>query len=113
GAVTMGVTLACTDLNRPSFIVPIYAWMVIVEEYEVPADAPPMFIACASDDPIPDLALENAALYTAWRKAGKDAELHMYARGGHGFGMRVNNLPSDSWIERFGEWLDVQGWMKQ
>jgi len=85
--------------------------MVIVDEYEVPVDAPPMFVVCASDDDIKGLALANVDLYTAWRKAGKDAELHMYARGGHGFGMRVKNLPTDTWIERFGEWLDVQGWM--
>ena len=36
----------------------------------------------------------------------------MYAKGGHGFGMRKQNLPSDHWIERFGEWLTVQGLLK-
>jgi predicted peptidase len=35
----------------------------------------------------------------------------MYAHGDHGFGMRKQNLPSDQWIERFGEWLNVQGLM--
>jgi len=113
GAVTMGATLNYTASNRPNFIAPIYAWMLIMDKYEVPTDAPPMFIACASDDAIEGLALTNVDLYTAWRKAGKDAELHMYARGGHGFGMRVKNLPTDGWIERFREWLEVQGWMKE
>ncbi|MEM8524887.1 MAG: alpha/beta hydrolase [Bacteroidota bacterium] len=113
GAVTMGVTFSYTAANRPNFIAPIYAWMVIMDEYEVPSDAPPMFALCASDDALEGLALSNVDLYTAWRKAGKDAELHMYARGGHGFGMRIKNLPSDSWIIRFGEWLDMQGWMKK
>ncbi len=32
----------------------------------------------------------------------------MYSKGGHGFGMRKQNLPSDSWIERFGEWLGLE-----
>jgi hypothetical protein len=36
----------------------------------------------------------------------------MYARGGHGFGMDSQHLPTDTWIERFGEWLDVQGLLK-
>ena len=37
----------------------------------------------------------------------------MYTKGDHGFGMRKQNLPTDSWIERFGEWLDVQGLLKK
>jgi hypothetical protein len=36
----------------------------------------------------------------------------MYAKGGHGFGMRKQGLPSDHWIERFGEWLAMLGWLK-
>jgi hypothetical protein len=35
------------------------------------------------------------------------------SKGGHGFGMRKQNLPSDLWIERFGEWLGVQGLLKR
>jgi hypothetical protein len=38
-------------------------------------------------------------------QAEASAELHIYAQGGHGFGMRTQNLPSDTWIDRFGEWL--------
>jgi hypothetical protein len=36
----------------------------------------------------------------------------MYAKGGHGFGMGKQNLPSDTWIERFVEWMDQQGFTK-
>jgi hypothetical protein len=39
-------------------------------------------------------------------------ELHLYALGGHGFGMRRQNLPSDSRIDRFGDWLQVSGFMQ-
>lgn len=39
-----------------------------------------------------------------WRAAKLPVELHAYARGGHGFGMRVQQLPSDSWIDRFLDW---------
>lgn len=108
GAVTMGVTYACEVANRPDFISPIYAWMNIVPKTSIPKNAPPIFVACASDDPL-RLAPASVQLYQEWLGNGKTAELHMYAKGGHGFGMRVQNLPSDQWIEHFGAWLDGQG----
>lgn len=74
----------------------------------VPKDAPPVFICAASDDQL-GLASHSSDLYNLWIAAGKPAELHMYARGGHGFGMRENNIPTDTWIERFYEWLQLQG----
>jgi len=39
--------------------------------------------------------------------------LHMYAKGGHGFGMRKQNLPTDHWIDRFAEWLELEGWLNK
>jgi hypothetical protein len=51
-------------------------------------------------------------LYSRWRSAGRTAELHLYAKGGHGFGMRQQGLPSDGWIERFREWMAQQGFVK-
>lgn len=111
GAVTMGVTFHAERKNRPDFVAPIYPWMSIIPYESVPADAGPIFIVCASDDRAvrPSASVE---LYTAWDKAGKSSELHMYANGGHGFGMRTQNMPSDAWIERFGEWLSIQGFLK-
>jgi len=108
GAVTMGVTYNYTESNRPNFIGPIYAWMIVVPEQSMPEDAPPIFVACATDDPL-RLAPASVKLYEEWALNGKSSELHMYAKGGHGFGMRVQNLPSDKWIEHFGEWLKGQG----
>jgi acetyl esterase/lipase len=112
GAVTMAATFSAEEKNKPNFIAPVYAWMEIVPDSEVPVDAPPAFIVCASDDPL-RLAPASVKLYSDWLNKGKIAELHMYAKGGHGFGMRKQNLPSDTWIERFGEWLTVMGWMEQ
>ncbi len=103
GAVTMGVTFNYTITNRPDFIVPVYPWMTVLGTYSVPKDAPPMLIICASDDQY-DLAHESVDLYSSWTKSGKSAALHMYSKGGHGFGMKTQDLPSDNWIERFYEW---------
>jgi acetyl esterase/lipase len=73
----------------------------------VPADAPPLFIFCAADDQI--AASGSVRLYSQWRAAGRPAELHLYEKGGHGFGMTPKGLPVDHWIERFGEWLGQRG----
>jgi len=48
----------------------------------------------------------------AWKAADKPAELHSYAAGGHGFGMPKHELPTDGWIERFGDWLRYQKLMR-
>lgn len=108
GAVTMGVALKASPENKPDFIVPVYPWMPAVGSYEVPNDAAPMLVVCASDDPL-QLAPPSIDLYSAWLKAGKSVGLHMYAKGGHGFGMKKQNLPSDKWIERFYEWSLAEG----
>ena len=37
----------------------------------------------------------------------------MYAKGGHGFGMRPHNFPTDQWIDRFADWLELEGFLKK
>jgi len=111
GAVTMGVTYNYEEKNKPNFIAPVYAWMDILPMSPAPKDAGPIFVVCASDDPM-NLAPASVNLYNSWLTEGKSAALHMYSKGGHGFGMRKQNLPSDSWIERFGEWLAIEGFLK-
>ena len=108
GAVAMGVTFTYSEANRPDFIVPVYPWMTVVGDYTVPQDAPPMLVICATDDPL-GLAKPSADLYSAWLSNGKNVGLHMYSKGGHGFGMKKQNLPSDDWIQRFYEWALVEG----
>lgn len=112
GTVTAGVGFHYTPETRPAFIAPIYAAAAAMKGTAVPGDAPPIFLAAASDDSL-HLAPDSVQLYNQWTGAQKSAELHMYAKGGHGFGMRKQGFPSDHWIERFGEWLDSQGLMKK
>src|SRR5216684_7071771 len=87
GAVTAGVAFHYLPEGRPAFVAPIYAGGEISKDVPVPADAPPMFVLAASDDTL-GLAPESVALYERWTDANKSAELHLYAKGGHGFGMR-------------------------
>jgi len=108
GMLTMGVVIKNDAASRPNFAAPIYGGST--NGQTVAADAPPLFIAVASDDPI--AAVSSAKLYLEWKAAGRSAELHIYSQGGHGFGMTKRGLPVDSWVERFGEWLQIQGLLK-
>jgi acetyl esterase/lipase len=112
GGVTAGVAFQYTSESRPAFVAPIYAGARRFSDATVPADAPPMFITAATDDTL-GLAPDSVALYQKWYAAQKPVELHMYEKGGHGFGMRKQNLPSDHWIDRFADWLDLNGWLKK
>ncbi len=109
GAVTAGVAFHYTAEGRPAFVAPIYG--AFEEQIAVPADAPPMFIAAATDDSL-GLAPQSISLYQRWTAANKSAELHMYAKGGHGFGMHTQNIPTDHWIDRFADWLQLKGFLK-
>ena len=104
GNVTMRVALTEDAAERPDFVAPIYASVRGYELGAPPAGSGPMFIVAATDDSL-GLADDSVLIYDTWRKAGSSAELHMYATGGHGFGMKQQGLPSDSWIDRFGDWL--------
>ena len=108
GAVTMGVAYNYTEDNRPNFIVPVYAWTSAYPVQEAPENAPDLLVICASDDPL-GLAPGSIEIYNSWLKAGYIPELHMYAKGGHGFGMKKQGLPSDNWIQRFYDWSVAQG----
>ena len=108
GTVAMLVAAGYDGSNRPAFIAPIYASTRALQDWAVPEDAPPMFLVAATDDQL-GLAPESIRIYERWLEAGKPVELHLYAEGGHGFGMRAQNLPSDTWIDRFGDWLSASG----
>ena len=112
GTVAAGVAFHYRPEGRPAFVAPIYAAGARFKDDPVPADAPPMFAVAATDDQL-GLAPQSVALYEKWTGANKSAELHMYANGGHGFGMRKQNLPTDHWIDRFDDWLELQGWLKK
>jgi acetyl esterase/lipase len=111
GAVASEVAFHHSAESRPAFVAPIYAGGMSIDA-PVPADAPPMFVAAANDDQL-GLAPVSLHLYHLWSAAHKSAELHIYAKGGHGFGMRKQNLPTDRWIDQFAEWLDLEGFLKK
>ena len=103
----VGAAMKYDAESRPSFAASVYGeWW----ERRVPADAPPLFLVAASNDPLFDVR-SNSSLYEAWYTAGRRAELHLYAHGGHGFGVTPQGLPVDGWIDRFWEWLQAEGFV--
>ncbi|MEJ5367233.1 MAG: prolyl oligopeptidase family serine peptidase [Bryobacteraceae bacterium] len=106
GYITAHVALTEDAEARPAFAVPVYAYFP--EERPVPAGAPPLLAVHAADDrTVP--AAHSVRLFQVWRQAGRPAELHIFERGGHGFGMRRQGQPVDGWTERVREWLASQG----
>ncbi len=106
GGRLLATLLEAGDLaNQPNFAAFIYGGLW--EEFPAPAKAPPLFIAAADDDAWS--APLCVRLYQLWKAGGHPAEMHIYTKGGHGFGLRQQGLPTDQWIERFGEWLHLQG----
>jgi acetyl esterase/lipase len=110
GFIAAEVAVQYAPEGRPAFVAVIYGGLV--NDAAVPTDAPPMFIAAATDDEL-GLAPGSIALYQKWTAANKPAELHMYVKGGHGFGMKQQNLPTDHWIDRFADWLQLEGFLNK
>ncbi len=104
---TMAATLQSAE-NKPAFIAPIYGAQRAVE---VPPDAPPMFVALAADDPL--FGNNEYGLITAWKKAGRPVEFHLYQNGGHGFGLGNPGRTSTGWFPQFMLWLEVNGMLKR
>ena len=102
----MAATLQSTE-NKPAFIGNIYGGLRSVD---VPADAPPMFVALAADDPL--FGKSDFGLISSWQNAGRPVEFHLYQNGGHGFGLGNPNRTSTGWFPQFMLWLEVNGMLK-
>ena len=104
--LTMATTLVGKD-TKPAFIANIYGPLA---EVAVPADAPPLFVALAADDPF--FANGDFGLIKSWHLAKKPVEFHFYEQGGHGFGMYPKDTTSTGWFSAFSSWLKMHGMMK-
>ena len=76
---------------------------LFVSKFPVDKTTPPAFIVQTEDD---GCQVENSlAYYAALKRAGVKAEMHLFAKGGHGYGMRVRNLGIDSWPDLLSAWI--------
>jgi acetyl esterase/lipase len=100
---------------KPDFAIVIYPGYLALSEKNfefnpdipVTAAVPPTFLVQAEDDPV---HVENAIEYfMQLKKAGVPAELHVFSKGGHGYGLRPTNLPITHWPELATSWLHTIG----
>jgi len=96
---------------RPDFAVVVYpGYLALADQNFAPnadirptASTPPSFVVQAEDDPV---HVENAVVYyMALKNAKVPAELHIYAEGGHGYGLRRTALPVTTWPQSVETWL--------
>lgn len=99
---------------RPDFVVLIYpAYLVtkdksaLAPDIRVSKDSPPTFFSHAADDGV--TADSSVEMFRALRKAGVQAELHVYNSGGHGYGLRTSRGPAATWPTRCADWMNVRG----
>lgn len=104
--LTMTTALAGQDA-KPAFLGDIYGPMGAMT---VPADAPPLFVAVALDDPL--FGGGETGILKSWTAAKRPVELHLFERGGHGFGMYPKETTSTGWFEEFARWLGMHGMLK-
>jgi endo-1,4-beta-xylanase len=99
--------------SRPDFDALIYPG-IRAETYTVPKDMPVTFMLCADNDRGPSTAL--AGLYPMLKAAGIRTEVHIYASGGHGFGIypetKSQSPVATTWQLRLGDWLKDIGMLK-
>lgn len=110
-----GVDAADQTGCRPDYSLIIYpAYLVLPQQgfalnpnIKIDPHAPPTFLVQAEDDPI---HVQNAiAYYLALHAAGIPAEMHIYAKGGHGYGLRPTSLPITHWPKLAALWLHTIG----
>jgi len=107
GMIALAVAVRGEASSRPAFAASIYGpYDLEAAGDKVPGDAPPLFLLAAQDDPL-KLSSPCVAVYQAWVAAHKKAELHLYTKGGHGFGMNKQGLPIDTWADRYVDWLTL------
>ena len=107
GAMLTMATALVGENAKPAFIGNIYGPLASVT---VPADAPPLFVALAADDPF--FANSGYGLIESWHAAKKPVEFHLYEQGGHGFGMYPKETTSTGWFNAFVSWLTMHGMLK-
>ena len=101
---TLRVTLDAAPADRPAFSVLLYPPM---EKVAVPADAPPAFVAMATDDPLSGRA--GYGLIESWIAARRPIEFHSYQRSGHGFGLGKEGTTTEGWTEGLFRWINFNG----
>jgi acetyl esterase/lipase len=106
---------------RPDFGVAVYPGLMLENTSKpfalnpyvpVTSQTPPTFLLQAEDDPT-DTVKNSLVYYAALKKAGVPLEMHLYAHGGHAFGLRRTKLPVTGWPQLVETWLGTIGMLPE
>lgn len=112
------VDAADRESARPDFAMPIYPGHLtrgdgrLNPNVPVTGKTPPTFLVQAEDDHV-DGVNQSLVYYTALARAGVPAQMHLYAHGGHAFGLRPTKLPITGWPKLAQAWLRTIGMLPQ
>jgi acetyl esterase/lipase len=110
------VDAADKESCRPDFAIALYPghlWYAdkrfeLNPNVPVTGNTPPTFLLQAENDPV-DHVNNSLVYYMALKKAGVPVEMHLYAEGGHGYGLRATALPITGWPRLVETWLGTIG----
>jgi acetyl esterase/lipase len=109
------VDSADKESSRPDFAVAIYPGHLSPMDHDamnpnvpVSAETPPTFLLQAEDDDV-DGVNQSLVYYTALKNADVPAEMHLYAHGGHAFGLRPTSNPITRWPALVEQWMSTIG----
>ncbi|MDG2128046.1 MAG: alpha/beta hydrolase [Fuerstiella sp.] len=105
---------------RPDFMVSVYAAYLgtngddraetLNPEFNIHKSTPPAFLVVTQDDK--NRGLHSALLFAELTKAGVPAEVHVYTKGGHGYGLRPSHNAVSEWPARCADWMSSIGLLK-
>lgn len=114
------VDAADKESCRPDFAVALYPGHLWIDDKHfrlnpnvpVTGQTPPTFLLQAEDDPV-DNVNNSLVYFAALKKAGVPVEMHLYARGGHAFGLRRTKFPITEWPQLVETWLGTIGMISE
>ncbi|RCS29583.1 alpha/beta hydrolase [Rhodanobacter denitrificans] len=111
------VDAADQESSRPDFAAGIYPGHLATDDdrlnpnVQVSGETPPTFLVQAEDD-YTDGVNQSLVYYAALKKAGVPVEMHLYAHGGHAFGLRRTQFPITGWPGLVEAWLRTIGMVR-
>ena len=109
GGVAIAATMSADDMQRPSFLCTNFGPSLM--PVTVPDDAPPLLIMTRADHP--NVAAGLVALFMEWKKAGANAELHIYGDGKGPYELmpQTGKTTTETWSSLLIQWLKAKGFI--
>ena len=111
GGVAIAATMSADNIERPDFLCTNFGPSLM--PVTVPVDAPPLLIMTRADHP--NVAAGLVALFMEWKKAGANAELHIYGDGKGPYELmpQTGETTTETWSTQMLQWLKAKGFLNR